>query len=301
MTLVLLKFRPAVPVFLTALVLCACGGSTPGLSLPSSTPTPTPALPSTPSETPVPLALSVNGEGITLAEFNAELARYQSVQTALGKPVSLEQATKSVQDDLIDSLLLAQGAQGYKFNVDGALLSSRIAALTTQLGGANALAAWESAHGYTDESFRAALSREIASAWMRDQIAASVPAAAEQVHVKQILLYNAVDAQSVLAKLQAGANFNDLAAQYDPVGQGDMGWFPRGYLPEAAIETAAFALQVGQYSAVIQTQVGYHILLLVERDPARPLSPDALLTLQEHALQNWLTQRRQESSITLTP
>jgi len=296
MTAVLPKFYPAGLVVLATLLLSGCSGLTPVLSLPS--PTPTQPLPSTPSETPLPLALSVNGEGITQAEFNAELARYQ---TALGKTANLEQATKAVQDDLIDNLLLEQGAQGYKFSVDEALLDSRIAALTAQLGSANALTAWESAHGYSDESFRQSLRREIASAWMRDQIIASVPTTAEQVHIKQILLYNADDAQSVLAKLQAGADFNALAAQYDPVGQGDMGWFPRGYLPEPAIETAAFALQVGQYSAVIQTQVGYHILLLLERDPARPLSPDALLTLQQNAVQAWLTQRRQESTITPAP
>lgn len=299
MTAAMPKFYPAGLVVLATLLLSACSGPTPVLSLPS--PTPTPLVLPTPSETSLPLALSVNGEGITQAEFNAELARYQSTQSALGKTASPEQATKAVQDDLIDNLLLAQGAQGYKFSVDEAQLNSRIAGLTTQIGGANALAAWESAHGYSDESFRRGLRRAIASAWMRDQIIASVPATAEQVHVKQILLYNADAAQSVLAKLQAGADFNNLAAQYDPVGQGDMGWFPRGYLPETAIETAAFALQVGQYSAVVQTQVGYHILLLLERDPARPLSPDALLTLQQHAVQDWLTQRRQASNITLAP
>ena len=303
MTAVLSKIRAAVLALLAGLAFSACNASTSAPSQASPTPvlSPTPFLPAVPSGTPVPMALNVNGEGIPLAEFNAELARYQAAQTALGKTTSPEQATQAVQDDLIDSLLLAQGARAYKFSVDEATLSSRIDLLTSQLGGAGALSAWESAHGYTDASFREALSREIASAWMRDEIAASVPTTAEQVHVKQILLYNAGDAQSVLAKLQAGANFNDLAAAYDPVGQGDMGWFPRGYLPEAAIETAAFALQVGQYSAIIQTQVGYHILLLVERDPARPLSPDALLTLQQHALQGWLAQRRQESTITLSP
>ena len=299
MTATMPKFYPVGLVVLAALCLYACNGPTAGPSLPS--PTPTQLLPSTPSETPVPLALSVNGEGITQAEFNAELTRYQSAQATLGKTVSLEQATKAVQDDLIDSLLLAQGAQGYKFSVDDALLNSRIASLTTQLGSTDALATSDTAHGYTDESFRQALLREIAGAWMRDQITASVPTAAEQVHIKQILLYNADDAQNVLAKLQAGADFSDLAAQYDPVGQGDMGWFPRGYLPEPAIETAAFALQVGQYSGVVQTQTGYHILLLVERDSSRPLSPDALLTLQQNAVQDWLTQRRQASSITLAP
>ena len=83
--------------------------------------------------------------------------------------------------------------------------------------------------------------------------------------------------------------------------KGELGWFPRGYLPESAIEQAAFALQAGQFSDVIQTQAGYHILFVVERDPAHPLSPDALLTLQERAIQDWLTQQRNASTILFAP
>jgi parvulin-like peptidyl-prolyl isomerase len=80
-----------------------------------------------------------------------------------------------------------------------------------------------------------------------------------------------------------------------------LGGFPRGYLPSQAIEDAVFALRPGQFSAIIQDETGYHILYLVERDPARLLSPDALLTLQERAVQNWLTQLRDQSSILFTP
>ena len=161
--------------------------------------------------------------------------------------------------------------------------------------------AWEIAHGYTEAEFRSGLRRQIAAAWMRDQITASIASTTEQVHVKQILLYNAGDAQQALGYLQAGWNFNDLAAQYHPVTKGDLGWFPRDYLSSPAIEEAAFALQPGQYSAIIQDETGYHILFVVERDPARLLSPDALMTLQEHAVQDWLTQKRNESSILFAP
>ena len=66
-------------------------------------------------------------------------------------------------------------------------------------------------------------------------------------------------------------------------------------------KTAAFALQAGQYSDVIQTQAGYHILFVVERDPDHPLSPDALLTLQERAVADWLTQQRNKSTILFAP
>ncbi len=247
------------------------------------------------------MALTVNGVGIPQDEFDSELARYQAAQKALGKTVSQADAIQAVRDDLIDTLLLAQGAAGNKYTVDDATLQARIDSLSKQVGGVGALSTWESSHGYSDASFRQSLRWQIAAAWMRDQIIASVPTTADQVHVKQILLYNTDEAQSVLSQLQGGADFNTLADQYDPIGHGDLGWFPHGYLSELAIEQAAFALQPGQYSAIIQTQVGYHILMLVERDPAHPLSPDALLTLQENAVQNWLTQRKKESTITPAP
>jgi peptidyl-prolyl cis-trans isomerase C len=247
------------------------------------------------------MAVSVNGEGIPIPEFNAELARYQQAQTALGNTVSLEAATKAVRDEFIDTLLLEQAAAANGYKVDDAALQSRLDGLDTQIGGPDKLTAWETAHGYTDADFRIGLRRQMAAALMRDRLAASIPATADQVHVKQILLYNADAAQQALGYLKAGWNFNDLAAQYDPVTKGELGWFPRGYLSDSAIENAAFALQPGQHSDVIQTQAGYDILFLVERDPAHLLSPDALLTLQEHAVQNWLTQRRNDSKILFAP
>ena len=202
---------------------------------------------------------------------------------------------------MVDTLLLEQAAAAYGLIVDDATVQSRIDALAAQVGGSDALAAWESAHGYTGAAFRSALRRQIAAAWMRDQIASSVSSTAEQVHVKQILLYNADGAQQALGFLQAGWNFDDLAAQYDPVTKGELGWFPRGYLSSPAIEDAAFALQPGQYSSIVQDKTGYHLLYVVERDPAHLLSPDALLTLQERAVQSWLVQRRNESTIIYAP
>jgi parvulin-like peptidyl-prolyl isomerase len=236
-----------------------------------------------------------------MAEFQAELARYQQAQTALGDTVSQEAAVQAVRNDLVDTLLLEQGAASKNFVVDDATLQARIDALVVQVGRVDALAAWETAHGYTDADFRSGLRRQIAAAWMRDQITASVPATAEQVHVKQILLYNEAEAQNDLGLLQAGADFNTLAAGHDPVAKGELGWFPRGYLPSQAVEDAAFALQPGQFSAIIKDDTGYHILYLVELAPSRQLSPDALLTLQQRSVQSWLTQHHEQSTILFAP
>lgn len=266
---------------------------TPTPELPTSTPEP-------PTATPVPAAATVNGEILPLVDYEAELARYKSAQTALGKTVSDEDAAHIVLDDLVCQMLLAQGARAAGLSITEADIQSRIDALVASLGGADKLSAWQSAHGYTDKSFRSALKRSAEAALMRDKIIANVPGTVEQVHARQILLYNDAEAQNVLARLKAGAKFDDLAVTYDPVTRGDLGWFPQGYLLDTNLEAAAFALQPGQFSEVISSEVGFHIIYVVERGP-HPLSPDALLVLQGRALTDWVSQQRAQASIVLAP
>ncbi len=266
--------------------------------------TPTPQLPTAtpqpPTATPPPSVASVNGEYITIAEFQAELARYKSAQTALGITVSDEEANKVVLEDMIAQFLLAQSAREANFNLTEADLKSRVDALATQVGGAEALSAWQSAHGYDDTSFKIALKRSAEAAWMRDKVIADVPSVVEQIHVRQILAYNEGDARVALEQLKAGANFDEIAALYDPITFGELGWVPRGYLLDARADDAVFALQAGAYSDVVATDAGFHIFKALERGD-HPLTPDALLTVQELALKNWVAVRRAKSEIVLIP
>jgi peptidyl-prolyl cis-trans isomerase C len=144
------------------------------------------------------------------------------------------------------------------------------------------------------------LKRAAEAAWMRDKLLAEVPSTAEQVHIQQILLYNQDQAQSFLRQLNGGADFDELASKADPLTRGDLGWVPRGYLLEPKIEEAAFALAVGDHSDVLPTDVGFHIVRVLARDPHRPLSPDAYLSLQELALKKWIAEQRQQASIAFT-
>jgi hypothetical protein len=267
-----------------------------------ATPTPEPTFtPEPPTATPEPMALTVNGEGITFPEFNAEVARYTAAQTALGKTVDSPSATSAVIEDLVAQMLLAQSARASGFTLDDAALQARIDALAAQVGGADALSAWQQSHGYTDPTFRSALRRAAESAWMRDKIISGVPSTAEQVHVQQILLYNQEMAQNFLAQLNGGADFNELALRADPLTRGDLGWVPRGYLLNPVIEETAFNLQAGAHSDVIATDVGFHILRVLERDPARALSPDAYIALQELALKKWIEEQRASATVVLAP
>ena len=279
---------------LFALGLSACASFFP----PEPTLTPTATFtPEPPTATPEPMTLTVNGQGITVVEFNAEVQRYRTSQTNLGQTVSQEDASQAVRADLTAQLLLAQAAHENGFLLDEAGIQTRIEALAAQVGGPEALSKWQSEHGYNEQAFRSALRRAAESAWMRDKILAEVPSTAEQVHVQQILLYNQDTAQSFLTQLNGGADFDELASRADPLTRGDLGWVPRGYLLELKIEEAAFTLSVGAYSDVIATDVGFHIVKVLERDPQRPLSPDAYLALQELALKTWLDAQRQQAEI----
>ena len=281
-----------------ALGLSACAsflGPEPTVT-PQATSTPEP-----PTATPEPMALTVNGEGIRLVEFDEEVARYISAQEALEKTVSSTDATSAVIDDLVVQLLLAQAARANGFTLDEAALQARTDSLAVQAGGADALSKWQSDHGYTGQSFRSALKRAAEAAWMRDKIVMALPSTAEQVHIQQILLYNEGTAQSFLAQLSGGADFDELALEADPLTRGDLGWVPRGYLLNAKIEEAAFDLTVGERSDVIATDVGFHIIRILARDPERPLSPDAYLVLQELALNKWIEEQRRQAAIVLAP
>jgi parvulin-like peptidyl-prolyl isomerase len=65
------------------------------------------------------------------------------------------------------------------------------------------------------------------------------------------------------------ADFEDLAKQYsqDPQAPrgGDLGWFPRKWVFDESFSRAAFALQVGQVSDVVQTDFGYHLIKVTDR------------------------------------
>jgi parvulin-like peptidyl-prolyl isomerase len=246
-----------------------------------------------PSPTPEPLVASVNGVGITMAEYQAELALYQA---AVDRDLAQEDE-ELVLNDLIANLLLGQAAVENGFSLDDSVLQERLDLLVGKMGGKSAFDEWLAMSRYDEDKFQKALARSISAAWMRDHIAASVPEVMEQVHAQQILIFDVQEANDLVARLQAGADFAALAFEYDPVARGDLGWFPRGYLLEPEVEEAAFELEPGRISGVIETETGYHIIFIVEHDPERVIDPDARLTLQNAALLVWLESRLDEAEI----
>lgn len=80
--------------------------------------------------------------------------------------------------------------------------------------------------------------------------------------------------EQVLEKIKAGAKFEDMAKQYsdDKTAKdgGHMGWFASGEL-NPQLEDALDKLEPGQYSGIIRTPLGWHILRLDNVRATKPL------------------------------
>lgn len=290
------KMTISLSIALLCAVLAGCSGPAvlPTATIPPTAEQPTPTVILATATPDVPTAAVVNGEGIPQSFYEGELKRFQSAGGVVSAGSTAEQ---TVIQDLIDQVLLAQGAAAKGYSVDDTALSDHINQLSQKLGTQAKLDNWINAQGYTQDEFRYAMRLSMASAWMRDQITSEVPTTAEQAHVRQIFFTDRVEADSILSQVRSGADFATLAEQYDPVTRGDIGWFPRGYLTQPQVEEAAFALQVGAVSEVISSDIGYHILQLIESDPQHALSPDALSVMQRAALKAWLEDQKNSSQI----
>jgi peptidyl-prolyl cis-trans isomerase C len=251
----------------------------------------------TQSPTEGPMAARVNGEGILLSDYDAEMQRYQAGMTESGHTYDAAVAKQAVLDMMINQVLLTQAAikQGYK--PDDAALQKKYTELVTAAGSEDAFKTWISKNFYTDDSFHRALAQDMAAVWMRNKILSDVPQTADQVHARQILLKSENEAIAVQRQLQVGKSFESLAFEYDALTGGDLGWFPSGYLLQPDVEKAAFSLQPSQYSAIIQTSYGYHIVYVIERDSQHPLSQEALQFMQRNALEKWLSEQRSSSAV----
>jgi peptidyl-prolyl cis-trans isomerase C len=99
----------------------------------------------------------------------------------------------------------------------------------------------------------------------------------KEYHVRHILLETEAAAKDVVAKLKAGAKFEDLAKNSKDQGTaatgGDLDWHPAGDFPKV-FSDAFVALQKGAVTETpVQTPNGFHVIKL---DDSRPVTVPAM-------------------------
>lgn len=300
MSFVMVNKRALVALCIGLLGVAGCGR----ISLPTLNPSPSPptATPLPPTTTPEPLAASVNGEGVLLELFELEVIRFEYSKTDSGIDLATLDAYRiDLLESMIDLMLLAQGARANGFMIEQTEIDDRLNLMVESAGDWGEFELWMKLNGYTQETLRTALVKEIEAAWMVAYIADQVPNSADQVHARHILVASEAEADGLRAQLQDGVDFITLARQYSidastrPAG-GDLGWFPKGFLLWPEVETASFDLQPGEISSVIKSEIGYHILEIIERED-HLLAYSVRQALCERAIESWLSTERVSADI----
>ena len=199
-----------------------------------------------------PVLATVNGEEILESEVRA---------TQQGLPQQSRQLPfEMLKADLLtreinQRLLMNAGSEAGL--ADDEEVKEQIAALERRL----------IAETYLDRALNDAITEDAINAKYEEFIATNEPE--PQVHARHILLESEEDAKAVIAELDDGADFVELAKEKStgPSGPngGDLGFFNRADMV-APFAEAAFAMEAGTYSSEpVQTQFGWHVIKVEEK------------------------------------
>jgi parvulin-like peptidyl-prolyl isomerase len=158
-------------------------------------------------------------------------------------------------------------------------------------------------NGLTADDYRQSLHAQLVAQTVFQQVIRDVPTVAEQVHARHISLATEEEARQVLAYLQNGQDFAELARKFSQDATtrdsgGDLGFFPRDLLLSPEVEEAAFSLAPQQISDIVRSEFGqYHIIQVLEREENRPLPEEMLHRLYVNAFERWLSEQLAASEI----
>lgn len=196
---------------------------------------------------------NVNGQDITLGHVIATRQALPEQYQSLPDAVLLE----GILEQLIQQTVLSQAITELSARAELQLENER-----------RALVAGEK----IDEVTAAAVTDEALQTAYESAYADADPVA--EFNASHILVETEEEAADLITKLDEGAMFADLAREYStgPSGPngGELGWFTEGMMVKP-FEDAVLGLEVGQVAGPVQTQFGWHVLVLNDkRDKAVP-------------------------------
>ena len=254
---------------------------------------------------------TVNGQEITWTDYEPELK--QSLHgVTLQYGVDWNQAENidllgTFQDEilqtLIDRTVLRQSAAKEGIEASQEAVEARIEEQKTAVLDSGQFSSWEQfleQYGMGEEYF----ARLMEDAVLVDQVSeAHAPSReAEQVHARHILVADEETGKQVINRLEAGEEWAALASELsqdtsNKDSEGDLGWFGRGVMV-TAFEEAAFSLEPGTTSDLVQTDFGYHIIQVLEKG-MRELDDATYQSMVSQAFQTWLNEQKAAAETTI--
>lgn len=164
-----------------------------------------------------------------------------------------------------------------------------------------------STQGVSEAEYRKIIRDQLLRDKVLERVTEDVSRTAEQVHARHILVETEEEAQAVRQRLLDGEDFATVAEEVSTdtasaAESGDLGWFGRGdMVPE--FEEAAFSLPPGEISEPVESQFGFHIIEVIERDENRQLTESQFEQTRQERFNQWLQEQRAAAEIqrSLTP
>jgi len=214
----------------------------------------------------VPFSVAmVNGESLRYSELiedTATLQRFFDQQVSDGADPSTipsdEEIRQNAFDRLVYSTVMRQEANQYDLEVTKEDIESEYGQLVTQMGGEDQVKEeLIQLYGWTPEKFKVKI---LVPYLLQKKLGQTVQAGSDEA------IEQRKKAEDVLAQLRDGADFGELAKQYSDdtasgANGGDLGWFSRGMMV-GPFEDAAFSLEPGVVSDLVETDFGLHIIIV---------------------------------------
>lgn len=316
-------FRPIFAAIFVVLFVAACSESPPA----AGTAQPIPAAPLPTLGTPPKaqagycenggavtltqgeaLAARVNGQAIPLSQYERQANQSEIALVQQGMDPNSEQGKEAIKGlraqvlaQLIDDVLVEQESKKQNISVSPNDINDRVQQVINDAGSRSKFDEYLKNNQLTVQDLCQQIRANLFGEAMMALVTQNLPVRAEQVRVAHILFANKQDAEAALQKLKGGADFAVLAKQVSQDeatrdNGGDLGWFPRDVMPPE-FDQAAFALKPGEVSAVVTTQLGLHIIKVLENNPSRPLEPDLIQNQRFAAFNTWLEGLRAKAQI----
>lgn len=146
---------------------------------------------------------------------------------------------------------------------------------------------------------------------MQTYLASLIVSPAYQVLARTMTIDTMANAQKVLKQLQQGGDFAKIAAAKSVDSGtaskgGSLGWLARGQYAQteqsAVVDNWLFdpSRKLNEISPVLIENGAYHIVQILNIDPARPIDKATLQTLQSNALTDWLLIQRALPGVKIT-
>jgi len=247
----------------------------------------------------IALAARVNGVEITLPEFERA---FQIAQTQMDA-ADLTALAATVLDQLIEGVIIRQGAEAVGITIDEAEITQILAEDQAQIGEGDAWENWLIQNNFTEEQYR----QEIRDALLLAELSVAVAQQGQasnvvtQVHARHILLSTEAEAIVALARLEAGETFEAVAAEVSNDATtrengGDLDWFVPEQLTTPELGAFALTLAVGDIGGPVVTTLGYHIVQLLETREVDFVAEEQAAIVQS-TFEFWLEDQLNNASI----